>query len=343
MNVRAFLRWAGVNVLLGSWDNYFATPANYYLYNSGDGPNGVHEPSTSSSSVGLRQQLRDRLLRDPVAVHRHRRLAEQHERILGKAGRQDVPHSARAEPSAQSRLVPVLPGPSGAPARHRVHPDAVLGRSDRTAGAACGTASAMRRTSRPTPLSAAVHRAAVHQRRGLPHRLQAKRDTQGTGATPRASSTTCGCAATARARQLARPRKDYPSGGAKRRRPGRWSRCRTTPEAPGSLPRSRGEAIGRLMKTKLRGALELELCREAKVARPPGRRSERALRGQRRRRGRRASPTSSSTTPRRSAASTPGFRPRPTSTTADRAAGTIAATRATKTSPTTRPQAGSSS
>jgi hypothetical protein len=28
----AFLRWAGVNVLIGSWDNYFATPANYYLY-----------------------------------------------------------------------------------------------------------------------------------------------------------------------------------------------------------------------------------------------------------------------------------------------------------------------
>jgi CotH kinase protein len=35
LDVRAFLRWAGLNVLLGSWDNYFATPANYYLYNSG--------------------------------------------------------------------------------------------------------------------------------------------------------------------------------------------------------------------------------------------------------------------------------------------------------------------
>jgi hypothetical protein len=34
-NVRPFLRWAGVNVLIGSWDTYFATPANYYLYNSG--------------------------------------------------------------------------------------------------------------------------------------------------------------------------------------------------------------------------------------------------------------------------------------------------------------------
>jgi hypothetical protein len=35
MNVHAFLRWAGVNLLAGSWDNYFATPANYYLYNAG--------------------------------------------------------------------------------------------------------------------------------------------------------------------------------------------------------------------------------------------------------------------------------------------------------------------
>jgi hypothetical protein len=35
MNVWAFLRWAGVNLLLGSWDNYFATPSNYFLYNSG--------------------------------------------------------------------------------------------------------------------------------------------------------------------------------------------------------------------------------------------------------------------------------------------------------------------
>jgi hypothetical protein len=34
-NVRPFLRWAGANLLMGSWDNYFATPANYYLYNSG--------------------------------------------------------------------------------------------------------------------------------------------------------------------------------------------------------------------------------------------------------------------------------------------------------------------
>jgi len=35
MNAHAFLRWAAVNLLLGSWDNYYATPSNYYLYNSG--------------------------------------------------------------------------------------------------------------------------------------------------------------------------------------------------------------------------------------------------------------------------------------------------------------------
>ncbi len=35
MDVGAFLRWAAVNMLLGSWDNYYATPSNYYLYNSG--------------------------------------------------------------------------------------------------------------------------------------------------------------------------------------------------------------------------------------------------------------------------------------------------------------------
>lgn len=41
MNVWAFLRWAGANVLMGSWDNYFATPSNYFLYNSGR--RGAHD------------------------------------------------------------------------------------------------------------------------------------------------------------------------------------------------------------------------------------------------------------------------------------------------------------
>ncbi len=34
-DVKSFLRWASLNVLLGAWDNYYATGANYFLYNSG--------------------------------------------------------------------------------------------------------------------------------------------------------------------------------------------------------------------------------------------------------------------------------------------------------------------
>ena len=34
-DVRGFIRWAAVNTLLGAWDNYWRTPANYYLYNAG--------------------------------------------------------------------------------------------------------------------------------------------------------------------------------------------------------------------------------------------------------------------------------------------------------------------
>jgi spore coat protein CotH len=37
-DVDSFLRWAAVNNLLGAWDNYWATPGNYYLYNSGGAP-----------------------------------------------------------------------------------------------------------------------------------------------------------------------------------------------------------------------------------------------------------------------------------------------------------------
>jgi hypothetical protein len=34
-DVKGFLRWASVNSLVGAWDNYWATPANYYVYNAG--------------------------------------------------------------------------------------------------------------------------------------------------------------------------------------------------------------------------------------------------------------------------------------------------------------------
>jgi CotH kinase protein len=62
MNEQAFLRWAGVNLLLGSWDNYFATPANYYLYNAGrkgaknefmDSPYFIFIPWDYDNSFGI--------------------------------------------------------------------------------------------------------------------------------------------------------------------------------------------------------------------------------------------------------------------------------------------------
>ncbi len=34
-NVKQFLRWQALNAAMGAWDNYWATEANYYLYNSG--------------------------------------------------------------------------------------------------------------------------------------------------------------------------------------------------------------------------------------------------------------------------------------------------------------------
>lgn len=35
MEVNDFLKWAAVNFLLGAWDNYWSTPSNYAIYNSG--------------------------------------------------------------------------------------------------------------------------------------------------------------------------------------------------------------------------------------------------------------------------------------------------------------------
>jgi hypothetical protein len=34
-DARTFLRWAATSLLLGAWDNYWGTPSNYFLYNSG--------------------------------------------------------------------------------------------------------------------------------------------------------------------------------------------------------------------------------------------------------------------------------------------------------------------
>ncbi len=218
MNVQAFLRWAGVNLLLGSWDNYFATPGELLpLQRRPQGSQGrVHGLAVLHlHPLGLRQQLRHRLLRHPVAVHRHRRLAQQHAQLLGQAGsaRQDLSHPAGHEPAAQPRPLPVLPGPPRAPARHRLHARRDLG-ADRapTAQEDCGTGCARPPTSRPT----------LRTRRRSPaasspttrSTAPAASRTRSAGETPRsrASSTTCGCAATAPGEQLAALRKDYPSG-----------------------------------------------------------------------------------------------------------------------------------
>ena len=88
-NSRAFLRWAGVNLLLGSWDNYFATPANYYLYNSGRrrrqasssspisrSSRGTTTTASASTTSATAWQYTD------IA-----RLAEQHEAVLGERRR----------------------------------------------------------------------------------------------------------------------------------------------------------------------------------------------------------------------------------------------------------------
>ena len=102
MNASAFLRWAAVNMLLGSWDNYYATPSNYYLYNSG------HKGAAKDFAqlalfplhpLGLRQLPGDRLFRHTMAVRRYPRLAEQHEALLAEP--RDLPHPAGAEPAPQ--------------------------------------------------------------------------------------------------------------------------------------------------------------------------------------------------------------------------------------------------
>ena len=61
-DTRTFLRWAGANILLGSWDNYFATPSNYYLYNSAARCRRSMQAVVHVPAVGLRQQPRHRLL-----------------------------------------------------------------------------------------------------------------------------------------------------------------------------------------------------------------------------------------------------------------------------------------
>jgi len=85
------LRWAGVNILLGSWDNYFATPSNYYLYNSR--PDGEpwftflpwdYDNSFGIDYVGEPWQHAD-IVDWPAATERY------HARNHGRRGRSRIP------------------------------------------------------------------------------------------------------------------------------------------------------------------------------------------------------------------------------------------------------------
>ena len=128
MNVNAFFRWAAVNMLLGSWDNYYASGSNYYLYNSGQAGSGEGFRQLSLfplHTVGLRQLPGDRLFRHPVAVRRYPGLA-------GESEPSQAEDPARPEPAPQPRLPSVLPGLCGAHARYRVQSEGHC-RADRAA------------------------------------------------------------------------------------------------------------------------------------------------------------------------------------------------------------------
>jgi hypothetical protein len=90
-DTRTFLRWAGVNILLGSWDNYFATPSNYSLYNSR--PDGDpwftflpwdYDNSFGIDYVGEPWQHAD-IVDWPAATERY------HARNHGRRGRSRIP------------------------------------------------------------------------------------------------------------------------------------------------------------------------------------------------------------------------------------------------------------
>ena len=116
----------GVNMLLGSWDNYFATPVELLplqLRTAGDERDAVAPyftfiPWDYDNSFGIDY------FGTRVAVHRHRRLARQHRALPRPQPRPApaLPDPAGAEPAAPTGLPALLPRPPGAPARHRLHP-----------------------------------------------------------------------------------------------------------------------------------------------------------------------------------------------------------------------------
>ena len=177
MNAPAFLRWASVNLLLGSWDNYYATPSNYYLYNSGragagrdvrNAPYFTFIPWDYDNCLGIdyfgtQWQYTD-ILDWP----------QQHRGLL--AAPRPVAHPAGAEPAAERALPRLLPGPPGVPARHAVQSRRLRGPDRaRFRRRPVGPCPPGRLPGIGHPLRRAVHRPPVHQRRGLPGRLPAER------------------------------------------------------------------------------------------------------------------------------------------------------------------------
>lgn len=55
LDTKQFLKWAAMNTLLGAWDNYWVTPANYYLYNRGtkEAPKFVFIPWDYDNTFGI--------------------------------------------------------------------------------------------------------------------------------------------------------------------------------------------------------------------------------------------------------------------------------------------------
>ena len=128
LDVKAFLRWAAANALLGSWDNDSATPANYYIYNSGprdapkkflDAPYFTFIPWDYDNSLGIDYVGTD------WAVHRPARLAGEHRPVLaqGRACGQNIANPSGVNVFANHDFVQYYSGLCGVSAQRGVHPN----------------------------------------------------------------------------------------------------------------------------------------------------------------------------------------------------------------------------
>ena len=229
MNARAFLRWAGVNLLLGSWDNYFATPVELLpvqLRTARRRARRCRGALLHLHPLGLRQQLRHRLLRHPVAVHRHRRLAQQHRELRPEElRRREVPDPAGAEPApstaTSSGTTWTTWSTCSTPTSTRPRSTA---RSARLAGS--GTASPRPPTWSPTHPAGSRSPAGSSPTTRSTAAVASNRSCGAGTRRPRGSSTTCACATTG-------PEHSWPSSAgtirpapAGRNSRGSSSRCR---------------------------------------------------------------------------------------------------------------------